>query len=71
MNMYDSCDTMKMLGNQFYTAALGDNINEVIGVYKEWGRLGDIKSLCADIYNLGFINGIRDERSRRRRKDEQ
>ena len=69
MNMYDSCETMRILGNQVYTDEMANNINEVIGVYKDWGRLGEMGSLCVDIYNLGFINGIRDERNRRKRKD--
>lgn len=71
MNLYEHNDTMKILGKQFYTAAADENINEVLGAYKAWHCLDDFKSLCFDIYNLGFINGIRDERERRKAKNGQ
>lgn len=60
---YKANNTMKLLGYQYWVDDEARNqIEDVISAYK--GNF-DLISFAVDIFNLGAINGIRRERSRK------
>lgn len=63
MSKYKANNTMELLGHQYWAdeEAMGQ-IEDVISAYK--GNF-DLRSFAVDIFNLGLINGIRKERSRK------
>ena len=63
MSKYKANNTMELLGYQYWAdeEAMGQ-IEDVISAYK--GNF-DLISFAVDIFNLGAINGIRRERSRK------
>ena len=63
MSKYKANNTMELLGYQYWAdeETMGQ-IEDVISAYK--GNF-DLISFAVDIFNLGAINGIRRERSRK------
>ncbi len=70
--VYDENKTMRLLGHQFiYKLITGDNpgYNEFMEVLEAHRKhSSDFLSVAIDIFSLGFIWGIRNERAKRRRK---
>ena len=63
MSKYKKNETMRLLGHQYWVDDDARNqIEDVISAYK--GNF-DLISFAVDIFNLGAINGIRRERSRK------
>lgn len=63
MLKYEMNETMRLLGHQYWVDDEARNrIEDVISAYK--GNF-DLISFAVDIFNLGAINGIRRERSRK------
>lgn len=63
MSKYKANNTMELLGYQYWVDDDARNqIEDVISAYK--GNF-DLISFAVDIFNLGAINGIRRERSRK------
>lgn len=56
-------ETMRLLGYQMWVdGEAREQINDVLSAYE---KDFDLISLAVDIFNLGLINGIRKERSRK------
>lgn len=56
-------ETMRLLGYQMWVdVEAREQINDVLSAYE---KDFDLISLAVDIFNLGLINGIRKERSRK------
>lgn len=63
MLKYEMNETMRLLGHQCWVdGEAREQIEDVISAYK--GNF-DLISFAVDIFNLGAINGIRRERSRK------
>ena len=63
MSKYKANNTMKLLGHQTWVdGETRDQINDVLSAYE---KDFDLISFTVDIFNLGLINGIRRERSRK------
>lgn len=63
MFKYEQNETMRLLGHQTWVDGETRNqINDVLSAYK---KDFDLISLAVDLFNLGLINGIRRERSRK------
>lgn len=67
MSKYKANNTMKLLGHQTWVdGETRDQINDVLSAYE---KDFDLISFAIDIFNLGMINGIRKERSRKQWKN--
>lgn len=63
MSKYEQNETMRILGHQMWVdEEARKKIDDVLSAYKE---KFDLMSVAVDIFNLGMINGIRKERSKR------
>lgn len=63
MFKYEQNETMRLLGYQCWVdAEAREQIEDVLEAYK---NDSDLISLAVDIFNLGLINGIRKERSKK------
>lgn len=63
MFKYDQNETMRLLGHQCWAdGEAREQINDVLSAYE---KDFDLISFAVDIFNLGTINGIRRERSRK------
>ena len=63
MFKYEQNETMRLLGHQTWAdGETRDQINDVLSAYE---KDFDLISLAVDLFNLGLINGIRRERSRK------
>lgn len=63
MFKYEKNETMKLLGHQCWVD--GEAREQIDDVLSAYGKDFDLISFAVDIFNLGTINGIRKERSRK------
>jgi hypothetical protein len=63
MSKYKANNTMELLGYQYWVnGEAREQIEDVIMAYKDDF---DLLDFAVDVFNLGMINGIRKERSRK------
>lgn len=66
---YNSSETMRFLGNQYYNLMLTQEQYKQLQDIKKAGLEDDefnLEMMLADAYILGFINGKRSERRKRK-----
>lgn len=63
MSKYEQNKTMKLLAHQVWVG--GEAREQIEDVLEAYRNDSDVISFAIDIFNLGVINGIRKERSRK------
>ena len=73
MNLYETNETMKMLGYQYPMRLLcgegvaGEDFHNLLAAHRERGK-SSVFEIGMDAVMLGFIYGIRSERSKKKRQ---
>lgn len=66
MFKYEQNETMRLLGYQGWVdGEAREQIDDVLSAYEKYEKDFDLIAFAIDIFNLGTINGIRKERSRK------
>lgn len=71
MSLYETNETMRLIGKQFYSEAVTEKgyrqIKDILSAHIKCNRL-EVIDIMTNVFIAGYIHGIRHERARRKDK---